>query len=127
MKKCKICEIKISQGSKLGQIDHIIPCKTFDMSDPEQQRKCFHYTNLQPLWQYENLSKGYTLDSLKVSLTNQGYSRISIEKAIELANKQLARAAPVMIEKPQIIYRSYPETIIEEKQGFFKRLSRLFK
>jgi hypothetical protein len=39
-------------------IDHIIPCASFDLSDPKQQIKCFHYTNLQPLWAHENLSKG---------------------------------------------------------------------
>lgn len=38
-------------------IDHIIPCAAFDLTDPEQQKKCFHYTNLQPLWWHENLSK----------------------------------------------------------------------
>jgi hypothetical protein len=39
-------------------IDHIRPCASFDLADPEQQRECFHYANLQPLWGSENLSKG---------------------------------------------------------------------
>jgi hypothetical protein len=39
-------------------IDHIIPCSSFDLTDPQQQRKCFHYSNLQPLWAFDNLSKG---------------------------------------------------------------------
>jgi len=39
-------------------VDHRIPCAKFDLSDPQQQRECFHYTNLQPLFAAENLSKG---------------------------------------------------------------------
>lgn len=39
-------------------VDHIRPCASFDLSDPEQQRLCFSYTNLQPLWANENLIKG---------------------------------------------------------------------
>lgn len=39
-------------------IDHIRPCASFDLSDPAEQRKCFHFTNLQPLWAKENVAKG---------------------------------------------------------------------
>ena len=44
--------------SKFGwHIDHIKPCSSFNLSDKEEQLKCFNYTNLQPLWWYENLEK----------------------------------------------------------------------
>jgi hypothetical protein len=39
-------------------IDHIRPCISFDLKHAEEQQKCFHYTNLQPLWASENLKKG---------------------------------------------------------------------
>jgi len=50
----------------------------------------------------KNLKKGYTPDALKYSLLTQGYSRTSVEKAIETANKQLALEAPKMQEKPHV-------------------------
>jgi hypothetical protein len=42
-------------------IDHIRPCASFDLSDPEQVKQCFHYSNLQPLWAKDNLLKGSKL------------------------------------------------------------------
>ena len=38
-------------------IDHIIPCAAFNLKDEEERIKCFHYTNLQPLWGTENRKK----------------------------------------------------------------------
>lgn len=38
-------------------IDHIRPCSSFDLSIKEEQQKCFHYTNLQPLTAEENHRK----------------------------------------------------------------------
>lgn len=41
-------------------IDHIKPCASYDLTDEAQQRACFHYSNLQPLWAEDNLRKGAT-------------------------------------------------------------------
>jgi hypothetical protein len=38
-------------------IDHIMPCNTFDLTNIEEQKKCFHYTNLRPLWGPDNISR----------------------------------------------------------------------
>jgi hypothetical protein len=39
-------------------IDHMMPLKSFDITDPEQQQIACHYTNLKPMWASENKSKG---------------------------------------------------------------------
>jgi len=41
----------------IWHIDHITPCTAFNLTDSEQQKKCFHYTNLQPLWATDNIKK----------------------------------------------------------------------
>lgn len=43
-------------------VDHVKPCCSFNLEDPEEQKKCFHWTNLQPLWARDNMSKGGKFD-----------------------------------------------------------------
>jgi hypothetical protein len=67
---CTIAEVRANLESKFSpgmtwkncgrngwHIDHIRPCDSFDLEDPDQQRICFHFTNLQPLWEANNISK----------------------------------------------------------------------
>lgn len=37
-------------GYYTWHLDHIIPIASFDLKNIEDQKKCFHYTNFQPLW-----------------------------------------------------------------------------
>ncbi len=63
----KYLENKFKPGMSWGNwttdgwhIDHIRPLASFDLKDPEQFKEACHYSNLQPLWAYDNLSKGDT-------------------------------------------------------------------
>lgn len=66
---CSIDQLKQHLKSKFQQgmtwenygewhIDHIRPCASFDLSKLEEQKKCFHFSNLQPLLAKDNLAKG---------------------------------------------------------------------
>ena len=39
-------------------IDHIVPKSWFNVDDDEQMKKCWHFSNFQPLWQSDNFKKG---------------------------------------------------------------------
>jgi endogenous inhibitor of DNA gyrase (YacG/DUF329 family) len=45
------------KGSEKWNIDHILPCSSFDLSKESEQRKCFNFINLQPLWETDNKKK----------------------------------------------------------------------
>ncbi len=74
-----------------------------------------------------NLSKGYTTESLKWALINQGYSKIEVMRAIERANKELAEKAPILKEKPVIKYEIIDENDnpIIIKKSWWRRILRL--
>jgi hypothetical protein len=66
---CNIDELKLhiesqffdkmnwNNHGKIWEIDHIKPCASFDLTDLEQQKQCFHYTNLQPLFKTTEIAE----------------------------------------------------------------------
>lgn len=56
------------RGEGTWQIDHIMPCAIFDLSNPGHQTRCFHFSNMQPMWTVENQRKnkklGYKVSNL---------------------------------------------------------------
>jgi len=79
----------------------------------------------------KNIAKGYTIDSLKWALINQGYPRMMVEMSIQQANKELAAKAPILKDKPVIKYEVIDEEgkSVDVKRGglkgFFRRIFRV--
>lgn len=69
----------------------------------------------------KNLKKGYTKESLRWALVNQGHSRIEIDKAFKRTEQEMAKEAPILKTKPIIKYE-----IIEPKIENIKLKKRHF-
>lgn len=78
----------------------------------------------------KNLSKGYTPETLKIALANQGYSRSIIETAFETAQKEMVFKAPILKEKPVIRYEIIGENnepIVLKKSKLKNIFDKIFK
>lgn len=49
----------------LWHLDHIRPCVSFNQLDEQQRKICWHYSNFQPLWAIDNITKNAQLDWVK--------------------------------------------------------------
>lgn len=54
--------MSVENYGSVWHVDHIKPCAKFDLTDPEQQKACFHFSNLQPLFALDNLRKSDNYD-----------------------------------------------------------------
>jgi hypothetical protein len=50
-------DMTFENHGKLWHLDHVIPCKKFNVINKVDQERCFHWTNLQPLYGLDNLKK----------------------------------------------------------------------
>ena len=75
------------------QIDHIIPCSAFDLTKPAEQKKCFHYTNLQPMWARENMVKGCKIEAQQT--TGKHYRLQPRRRGRREGAKRHARRSPI--------------------------------
>ncbi len=84
-------------------------------------RKEAYITNLVD-YVKKNLKKGYTKESLKWALVNQGHSKIEVEKAMKIVEEQLANEAPILETKPEIKVEIVEPKQPEEKKSWLKKL-----
>lgn len=63
---------------EVWHIDHDRPCASFNLVDPVQQRECFHYSNLRPLFVKDNLAKGDNWEP--VLIPDPGFDLIQLAK-----------------------------------------------
>jgi hypothetical protein len=64
-------------------IDHIIPCKHFNLTDDKEKLKCFNWTNLQPLYSNENMSK-----KAKINNDEIAQNKINVEKFLAIYKEE---------------------------------------
>jgi hypothetical protein len=57
-------EMTWDNHGKIWHIDHIVACSNFNLNKLEEQQKCFHYTNMQPLFATTRIAKSFGYDEL---------------------------------------------------------------
>lgn len=95
------------------------------METPNRMRKV---DQISPLVDYmrKNLAKGYKINELRWTLVSQGYSKIEIDKALNIINQEQGeedkRKADIEAATKKMMEESKPELVKEEKKGFFRSL-----
>jgi alpha-beta hydrolase superfamily lysophospholipase len=75
----------------------------------------------------KNLKKSYHIDTLRIALVNQGYSRATVDEAAKEAIKEMASEAPVIKEKPEIEHEVITDEPVVAKRSFWQKIAGFFK
>jgi hypothetical protein len=82
-------------------IDHLIPCSRFNLVDEQEQRRCFHWTNMKPMYAHDNIKKGNKTDideilnheehlerflGIKRKTNHQNFTLLSIDRKSYIKN-----------------------------------------
>ena len=73
----------------------------------------------------KNMAKGYNPDSLRWALISQGNSKMEVDKALAVAQKEIAKQAPQSSSQiePQITLNTEDiQPSVQESQSFWKKL-----
>ena len=61
-------EMTWNNYGKYWHVDHILPCASFDHTNHNQVKQCWHWTNLQPMEANENRAKSDTIHERQMDL-----------------------------------------------------------
>tara|TARA_B100001059_G_scaffold81812_1_gene79898 strand:+ start:2049 stop:2765 length:717 start_codon:yes stop_codon:yes gene_type:complete len=100
------------------EIDHMMPCASFDLIKVEEQKACFHYTNLQPLSKHENGSKGAKIVYDMIWRNNQWYIRDNPREIYRSRANILPVAQPVL----NLSNNSVQYTLLDEITAMSKKI-----
>lgn len=59
-------DMNMENHGDVWHVDHVIPCKIFDLEDDDESERCFHWSNLQPLHRDNNYKKGDRISKQEV-------------------------------------------------------------
>lgn len=76
-----VLNIKIFWSINIDIIDHIIPASMFNLKSIYDRDLCYHFTNLQPLWQSDNASKSNKVTKYTIKKITKKFIK-TIEKEL---------------------------------------------
>jgi hypothetical protein len=98
-------------------MDHCKPCNAFDLLQIEEQMKCFHWTNIQPMWGPENISKSDNYSEEELIAQQEKVAAFKLSYFGENPDEELLSCSIGEQEVEVFYYHPDSETDLEEPQG----------